>query len=83
MRIVGCRYGVQQVLLNLPIITMQRVPFSLWSKDAGVLIEVAGGKEAGEGKYAIGYMCEWYYNVNPPSFYKRRGMNSQIYIYNI
>ena len=57
--------------------------FSFWSKDAGVLIEVAGGKEAGKGKYAISYMCEWYYNVNPPSSYKRRGMNNHIYISNV
>ena len=62
---------------------MQRVPFLFGARTWAILIEAAGGKEAGKGKYAISYMCEWYYNVNPPSSYKRRGMNSQIYISNI
>ena len=49
---------VDLALLNLAIITMQRVPFLFGAKMRAFLIEVAGGKKAGKGKYAISYICE-------------------------
>ena len=58
--------------------------FSLWSKDACVLNDEVAQKRWGGGGITLRGVSYIIYDDNkPPSSYKRRGMNSQIYISNI